>query len=287
MIAMVTGINKAYFGGKREVTCYSCHRGGDRPLVTPSLAEQYGPPAPPREPDEILQPAPRPVPPEQVLSKYIEAVGGAQKVAALTSFSAKGTFQGYGETDKQPVEIFAKAPAQRTMIVRGPSGDTTTTFDGRAGWIAAPATDKPVPITELTGGELDGAKLEAMLSFPGQIKQALSQWRTGRPSEIDDQEVQLVQGTNDGRYPVNLYFDAKTGLLLRMVRFTDATVGLNPTQVDYADYREVAGVKIPFKWTLTWTDGRSVIELSDVQPNAAIDPAKFAKPAAPQRAAGR
>ena len=40
MIVMVDGLNKASFGGRRVVTCYSCHRGADRPKITPSLAEQ-------------------------------------------------------------------------------------------------------------------------------------------------------------------------------------------------------------------------------------------------------
>ena len=277
MIGMVAGINKAYFGGKREVTCYSCHRGGERPQVTPSLAELYGPPGTPREPDEIGAQASK-TSPDQILDKYIEVLGGAQRLAALKSFTAKGTYSGYAETEKHPLEIFAKAPDQRTMIVRNPMGDSITTFDGRAGWIAAPNTEKPLPITELTGGDLDGARLDAELSFPGQIKQVLTQWRVGFPTTIDDRDVQLVQGTTDGKYPVNLYFD-KSGLLVRSVRYTDSPVGLNPTQVDYSDYRDVAGVKMPFHQTITWLDGRALVDLTDVQPNVPIDAAKFAKPA--------
>ena len=130
---------------------------------------------------------------------------------------------------------------------------------------------------ELTGGDLDGAKLTRPLAFPTRIKQALTQWRVGYPAIIDDRAVQLVQGTSDGRHPVNLYFDTQSGLLVRQVRYADSPVGLNPTQVDYADYREVAGVKMPFKWTVSWLDGRSTTELSEVQPNAPIDAAKFAR----------
>jgi hypothetical protein len=77
---------------------------------------------------------------------------------------------------------------------------------------------------------------------------------------------------------VKLYFDKKSGLLVRQVRFADATLGLIPTQIDYGDYREVAGVKMPFRWTVAWTDGRSTIELTSVEPNVAIDAAKFARP---------
>ena len=91
----------------------------------------------------------------------------------------------------------------------------------------------------------------------------------------------MVQGSNPSETPVKFYFDQQSGLLLRVVRYTNLPVGLNPTQIDYADYRDVAGVKLPFHSTVTWTDGRSITELSQVQPNAPIDAAKFAKPAPP------
>jgi len=219
---------------------------------------------------------------DQILDKYIQVIGGAQKVGALTSYIAKGTQQAFADPDKSPVEIYAKAPNQRTTIVHTPNGDSTTTYDGRSGWVAAPATDRPFTLLELDRGELEGAKLDGALAFPAQIKQTLTQWRVGLPATIDDRDVQLVQGTTDGRYPVNLYFDGTSGLLVRVVRFTDSPVGLNPTQIDFDDYRDVAGVKMPFHWTVSWLDGRSVFQLSDVQPNAAIDAAKFAKPVAPK-----
>lgn len=277
MVVMMSAINKSYFGGRRMVTCYSCHRGGERPRVTPSLAELYGPP-PVEEPDEIRQQAPNAPSADQILDRYIEVLGGAQRLASLTSLVAKGTYQGYADTEKRPIEIFAKAPAQRTTIVHALGGDITTTYDGRSAWTSAPSTDSPVPLLELTGGDLEGVKLDVELTFPARIKQALAQWRVGFPANVDDREVRIAQGTSDGRYPVNLYFDSKSGLLVRLVRYTDSPVGLAPTQIDYSDYREVAGIKMPFRWTVTWLDGRSTTELSEIQPNVPIDGAKFAIP---------
>jgi hypothetical protein len=75
-----------------------------------------------------------------------------------------------------------------------------------------------------------------------------------------------------------LYFDKKSSLLLRQVRYTDTALGLNPTQIDYSDYRDVSGVKMPFTLVTTWTDGRSTITFSELRANVAIDAAKFAKP---------
>jgi len=277
MIAMAGAINKSYFGGRRALTCYSCHRGTRTPQITPDLEVVYGTPNFP-PPDRLLSGDQSESAVDRVLAKYIQAVGGAEHLAALKSFRAKGTYQGYA-APKRPMELYAKAPAQLTMILRGDSdGDTVTTYDGREGWIKAPLNDRPQTVMDLTGGDLQGARLDAMLSFPAQIKDALRQWRVGNPSTIEDRDVELLQGTIDGRYPVNLYFDAESGLLVRVVRYSDSPVGLGPTQVDYSDYREAAGVKIPFKRKVTWLDGRANIVLNEVQPNAAIDASQFVRP---------
>lgn len=281
MVLMVNAINKDNFQGRRVVGCYSCHRGGDRPKLTPSLATLYGVP-PPEEVDGVFPQAPGAPPADQVLDKYLQALGGAQRLAKLTSFVAKGTSAGYGpENEKRPVEIYARAPGQRTTIIHTGSGDSTATFDGRAAWLSAP--HRPVPVLALTGHELDAAKLNAELSFPAPIKQALSGWQVGFPATINDRRAVPVQGTSAGGAIATLYFDEETGLLVRLVHFADSPVGRSPTQIDYADYRDVAGVKMPFRWTVTWLDGRETFELSGVQANIAIDAARFARPAPPKQ----
>jgi hypothetical protein len=132
----------------------------------------------------------------------------------------------------------------------------------------------------LTGGDLDGAKLDADLSFPATLKQDLSKWHAGFPPvTINDHAAQVVEGTAAGGTQVKLFFDKQSGLLVRQTRFVDTMVGLIPLHVDYSDYRAVSGVKMPFKWQATWVDGQSTTELTDVQPNAAVPAAKFTKPA--------
>ena len=279
MVTMMAAINKTNFGGRQMITCYTCHRGSDKPKVTANLANLYGTP-PPEDPTDIITQARTAPMPEQVLDKYIQAVGGAQRVAALTSFAAKGSSIGYGpESEKRPVEIYAKAPGQRVTIIHTSSGDSTTLYDGRAAWIAAP--HRPVGVLGLTGHDLDGAKLEAELSFPARIKQALTKWRVGVPSTIDGRDVQAVQGTSTNGATATLYFDDESGMLVRMIRYTDSPVGRIPTQIDYAEYREAAGVKLPVKWTVTWLGGRDNFEITDIQANVTVDAARFGKPAVP------
>jgi len=285
MIGMVNLMNKNFFGGQRVLTCYTCHRGSTTPETTPDLTQFYST-LRYREPDRFVSPFPGAPDAEQVLDKYIQAIGGAEKLAGLTSVAAKGTFQTYGVPKKYPLEMFAKAPGQRMVIVHDlAGGDSIDTYDGREAWTVAPAVLTPLPLQERTGGEVEGAKMTAALTFPGQIKRLLQQWRVGPPAVIDDRDVTLVQGTMNGRFPVNLYFDDESALLSRTVAYTDSPVGLAPMQVDYGDYRDIAGIKVPFKTVVTWLDGRSTIQLTDVQLNVAIEASRFARPAASRAAA--
>jgi hypothetical protein len=99
--------------------------------------------------------------------------------------------------------------------------------------------------------------------------------------KIDDHETYLVIGRREGKPPLRLYFDKQSGLLLRLVRYGETPLGRLPTQIDYADYREAGGVKIPFRWTLARPAGRFTIQVSEVKQNVPVDDAKFAKPAGP------
>lgn len=274
MIQMMATINKDNFGGRQMVTCYSCHRGGDHPKVTPNLSTLYNMPD---EPDDVVIQPPNAQPADPILDKYIQAIGGTQRLNALISFVAKGTSAGYGpEGMPRPVEIFAKAPGQRTTIIHTLNGDSTTATDGRDAWVAAPL--RPVPVLPVTGSALEGLKLEAALSFPGRIRQTLTKWRVGLPTTINDRDVNVVQGATAGGALATLYFDAESGLLVRLLRFSDSAVGRLPTQIDYSDYRDVSGVKMPFKWTMAWLDGKENFEMTEIQPNVPIDASKFSKP---------
>jgi photosynthetic reaction center cytochrome c subunit len=280
MVTMMATINKTHFRGRQVVTCYTCHRGSARPRNTADLAELYGTP-PGVDPNGVFEQAPNAPRPEEVLDKFIQAIGGAQRAEALKSYVARGTSSGYGpENEPRPAEIYAR-PGQRTTIIHTSAGDSTTTFDGKGGWIAAPF--RPVAVLALSDQDLDGLKLDADLAFPGGIKQAMTKWRVGLPSVIDDREMQVVQGTTARGATGTLYFDMETGLLRRQVRYVDSPVGRLPTQTDYEEYREVAGVKMPVRWTVTWLDGRDVFEIKDVQPNVTIDAARFARPSAPAK----
>jgi len=282
MVVIMNTINQSFFGGRQVVTCWTCHQGEQVPRNAPNLLAQYSG-ITPYEPEDALEQAPGMPAANEILDKYIQAVGGAQRANALSSIVARGTNAGYGpEAEKRPMELYARAAGQRMVVTRTDSGDSSTTYDGTNAWSVLPHRPTPDPVLPLTGDDLAGAKLDTELLFPGRIKQSLIEWRTGFPFTLGDKDVMVVQGrTAAGRPLVKLMFDDETGLLVRQLRYTASPIGRVPTQIDYEDYREVAGVKIPHKWTVTWTGFRETFELTNVQANAAIPAARFAKPAPP------
>jgi outer membrane lipoprotein-sorting protein len=214
-----------------------------------------------------------------VLDRYLEALGGVQRLAGITSFVATGTQIGFDDADTVPMDMYARAPGQQTTIVHTLYGDRTTVVDGRSAWVAAPDAEKPVPLLTFTGLELEGVNLEAQLLFPARIKELLTDVRVGWPILIDDREVQPVQGVTPGGVVVTLCFDTETGLLNRFVRVWASPVGPLRSQLDFSNYRAVSGVQMPFQWTVTWLGGRSHYVVTEVEPNVTIEEARFARPA--------
>jgi hypothetical protein len=91
--------------------------------------------------------------------------------------------------------------------------------------------------------------------------------------------VEVVQGTGPRGLLVTLYFDQQTSLLVRELRYGNGPIGRVPTQIDYADYRDVNGIKLPFRITYAWLDGRDSIVLNEIKTNVPVDEAKFGRPA--------
>jgi hypothetical protein len=299
MVTMVTKINKENFGGRQMVTCWSCHRNRDRPLTTPTMETIYG--MPEYQPDDIITQGAGVPPATTIIDKFIQASGGAQRLAGLTSFVGKGTSVGFGGFGGGgDVEIVAKAPDKRATIIlfkeETGRGDQIRTYDGKTGWVRTPLN--VLGEFQLAGSDLDGARFDAQLSFPGQIKEILTNLKTGPPTTIKDLPapssqsslqkdvkldeshlVDVVQGTGPRNLLVTLFFDRQSSLLLRELRYGAGPIGRVPTQIDYSDYRDVNGIKLPFHITYAWLDGRDSIVLNDIKTNVPIDESKFGKPA--------
>lgn len=278
MVNMVATINKENFGGVQNVTCWTCHHGKEKPATTITLDKLYGSPNDEKD-DLITQGEGEPTGP-QVLDKYIAAIGGTQKLATLKSWVATGSSVGYeGLGGGGTFTVYAQAPDKRAQVIifkdHPERGDTYRVYNGTTGWNKTPRN--AVPEYELSGSELDGMRFDALIAFPGNIKTALTNTHT-TTTELGDKDAEVVQGFGPHGLVVSLYFDKKTNLLVRMVRYSSTPVGRVPTQIDYDDYREVNGIKFPFSYTFSWLDGRDQFKISKVEVNVPIDASKFAKP---------
>lgn len=271
MMDMMFDINKNHFEGHREVTCYSCHRGSPDPVATPIIAAEEMTPA--KNKDEIKEPTGPTA--DQLFDKFVQASGGAAAIEKATSRVWKGTINVGGKD--LPIEVYAKEPLKRASFTRLPEGDSVTAFNGQEGWMGSPGR----PLREMHGADLDGAALDADLHLAVHLKGMFSKAELRGIEKIGDHDAYLVVGQRAEQPPLRLYFDAQTGLLVRMVRYGETALGRLPTQIDYADYRDAGGVKVPFRWTLARPSGRFTIQASEVQQNVPVDDAKFAKPPAP------
>jgi photosynthetic reaction center cytochrome c subunit len=269
MIKMMFAIDRENFDGQREVTCYSCHRGSPHPVATPMIAEADIPPA--AVPEEPALPPDLPTA-EQIVAKYVDALGGAARIKELSTRAEKGSIEVGGR--QFPVELFSKVPGKRLLVMHLPNGDNITALDGGSGWTSAPGR----PTREIPAAEAASAQPEADLQSPIHFQQFFSELKSGKPEKIGDHEVYVVSGGSAGEVLARFYFDMQSGLLLRMLRYADSPLGRNPTQVDYSDYREQGHVKVPLERTISTPRSRFSIKVDQVQNNVPIDETKFARP---------
>lgn len=274
MMTMMFAINKDDFNDRPVVSCYSCHHGEHEPIAIPILAESMAPPA---EAENSGAPKLAALPAANaLLEKWLQAVGGAEALQKISTRVEKGTVTAFGGHEF-PIEVYAKAPDMRMSVMHMPRGESTTAFDGHAGWLGFGG----MPPRPMMGPDLQAAALDADFYFPVHIRQLYLQFRTRPPEKVGDQEYYVVSAFKRGMPPLKLYFDEQSGLLVRLVRYAVTPLGSLPTQIDYADYRDEDGVKVPFKWTLARPEGRFTIQVADIQQNVPIDNSKFAMPAMP------
>jgi photosynthetic reaction center cytochrome c subunit len=263
MMRMVLSINKGEFGLSRgQATCYTCHRGQEHPPSLPTLplpapSPRPGPPggAPgaggPAGGAGAVANAPRPEQPtvQQVFDKYVAAVGTTAAVAKFQTQVLKGTLTGV-QGGAQNYEVTVKSPDKFLLVIEGQQGKMAQALNGETGWVMSPRGTHKFGEGELANARRS-AELLALVKFhPSATMRVAGRRKVGERDAIVvvDRPSEAVQR----RY----FFDAETGLLLRVVTLTDAILNQIPEQVDFEDYRDVDGVKIPF-----------TVRLSSVQPS--------------------
>ena len=272
MIAMVLAIDKGHFEGELAVTCYTCHRGQPHPVATPVLsAEAAKPPA--HVHDEEGEAAANLPAADRILDKYLAAVGGSDALMKIKTRVQQGKIDAFG--GQFSVGIYSQAPDKRVSVTHPPTGDSVTAFNGEVGWLSMPGG-----FHSMTAAEREAARIDAEIHFPARIRELYKNFHVRAGEEITGRQTILLTatGTAPDRPLLQLYFDEEDGLLLRLLRFAETPLGRNPTQIDYADYRETDGVKIPYRWTLTRPNGSFTIRIEQVQQNVPIDEKRFVAP---------
>jgi photosynthetic reaction center cytochrome c subunit len=277
MIEMTSAINSDSFGEKREVTCYSCHRGSPDPVGTPVVKSEAQPEThfdrsqPPNLPKNLPTVT-------QLLDRYVDALGGAAAIEKISSRVQKGFANISGK--RVSVEVFTAIPEKWALVRHQAEGDRIDAFNGSLGWVAIPGR----PARDMHPDGIEAARMDADLQFPLHIQESFPELRVEYPENVGDRLAFVLFGIRKGQLVVKFYFDQQSGLLVRLVLYGDSPLGLNPSKVDYADYREVDGVQVPFRITLSEPGESSTIQFDEIRQNIKVDDAIFLRPAGPPQA---
>ena len=290
MMRMTAELNKDFFDGRLAVTCYTCHQGSSRPAAMfPAIAPDPKPEDTGAK-DLTTRHAGEMPSVDEVLSKFLAAVGGAGSIEKISTQRLKGSVTDvFG--DKHPMEILFKAPERRIAVMHLASGDSFTLSNGDVGWNRSP--------TEATVGsqahgareeDLDLLRLQDLLWFSGRMKQVFGNLRVERTANVEGHDAYVIsarrQGSDGAVAHVELYFETDSGLLRRLRYEGESLYGSVPVfEVDFFDYTgyRAGGVNMPSRWTVNMARAgvaqRFTYQVDAVQRNIPIADSEFVVPA--------
>jgi hypothetical protein len=279
MITMTLSINKTSFNGRNEVSCFTCHRGRNQPVAVVALPLPEPAPRPGRGGPGSAGPV-APVPTvDDILNKYVAALGGQAAIDKLKTRVMKGTYAAANGMTAT-FQVDQSAPDKFHITFSTPQATMERGFNGSAGW-----EKNPRGVTDMAGNQLADMKHSFALFGDIKLKEQFTRMNV-RKDKLDGRDVYLiVAATADGQRE-RLFFDAETGLLLRRTTAVQTPVGVVPQETSYEDYRDIDGVKIPFTIRVSTTDPGSTAtrKYSEIKVNVPVDDASFNKPAAAPRA---
>jgi len=268
MIKMNFDLNKNYFEGRPEISCNTCHQGHTHPQSAINL----NPPAPEERPK---QPEKKPTV-DEILAKYETALGGKANLAKITSRQIKAQrIEPDGKTFEAE-EVLQKSDKMlvQTTYPSKQYGDYLVTegFDGKTSWKRG---NKDEII--LKADETAQIMREAQLFANPNLKAIYPKMDFRFVDKIDGRDSFVISATTADNQRERLYFDAASGLLVRRVAATPTVLGFFQYQVDYTDYKDFGGVKLPTEIKFAVPNIRWTRKILEVKNNAAIDDAKFTK----------
>jgi photosynthetic reaction center cytochrome c subunit len=240
-------------------------------------------------------PAPPPVPTEtvdQIIAKYVQALGGQQVLQNAKTRVMTGTLttrdlvtSNVTVQERATGEYRIDIATQPIPTIRATNGVTAWTVGGGGGRGGGAPPDAP---RDLAGFQMQQGLRLADFTLPLRLKERYETLLVNKAYDtIDGKQVVVITGSPYPNVTEQLSFDRETGLLLRRVITTGSGgVGFSimnlPEQIDYSDYRDVGGLKVPHAVRhATWNQVTSE-KFADVKINAPIADDLFAKPAPKQ-----
>jgi len=278
MIKMTADLNRKSFNGQQVVTCYTCHRGNPIPTGAPVLPD-------PGYVEEKKPPTGLPSA-DQIVAKYIQALGGEQALRNVASRRITATQDiptGPGGVNPLPAQMerFTKAPSFVLTNYRTAAFSIANGFDGSVAW----AQDQRGRVTQPVKLEQIRAMRNSDFYEPLHLKQEYARMKVDGIEKVNGRDAYAVVCTPQEKIPERLYFDTQSGLLLRKATRVPTAIGDSPYEVDYDDYRDTGhGAKFPFLIHMEPAGPRlelithSTIHVLTVEDNIPIDDAKFVKP---------
>jgi zinc protease len=213
---------------------------------------------------------------DQILARYMNAVGGRKAWRALYSRVSMGTIDVTSMNLSGTVVMHEKAPNKLLTIIILAGSAFREAFDGKSGWSEDPADG----LREESGLELADAKRQADFYGPFDLHGQYSKMTFVGREKIGERETYALEGAlPEGSQPDRLYFDVDTGLLVRLITQHHAPEGVSQLQQDFSDYREIDGVKLPFAISQTSNESAFTIKINEVHHNVALGDSEFSKPA--------
>ena len=274
MIAMTLNINKTTFKGNNEVSCFTCHRGRNRPVSLLELPIPEPTPRPAAAGQGVAGAGTPQATVDDVLNKYTAAIGGQAAIDKLKTRTMKGTYTlasgatgTYEVTETAPDKFYVARGSQQGIAEQG--------FNGNAGW-----QKDGRGVADIRPDQLADLKVEYQFFRDLKLKDQYTRTNL-RKDKLDGRDVYVVTGVRPDKKRERLFFDAETGLLLRRMGYTETPLGVLPDQTDYEDYRDVDGVRVPFTVKIAVVGGFSTAtrKFTEIKFNVPVDDTKFNKPA--------